>query len=432
MSTENQSGRSADALGAGQPADGPQEPWGLGAKRWVQALVGVGAAVAALRLAAYSQQILLAQTDDPFSEPLIPHVGFAPWAPWNEHTHFFSGAGHLGRAILIALVTAALVEVIKSGMARREALTRYVFFLVFQVFLTWGAFAQSSGDWSSHFQSLFLTHGAGNSYSDHRILEPYLSWLVFTPLAGLLAVELAGWGRGGIEALWRLRSRLWLPILFVAVLGLAVSIPSIDLGDLPKPEWTWLALAALAAFTVAKVRQEVGLGRAAALAPKRSRWWVPALLGGAWILAALAPAITRIWFPPGGGWANLGDVAAFPWTEQAEIRSTTVSILGALVVALAAVGLVELAKIVRIRDFDGSGYGWLVGFQALLLADVLATAASDWSVFFLSLAWPSLSGAGPGIFPGWPWASLLALSAGLALSRRRDLSRAAAWSAGKR
>lgn len=132
------------------------------------------------------------------------------------------------------------------------------------------------------------------------------------------AIAVYRWGRGAIEAWWRQRSKLAMPILLVVVLALAMS-PSwiVDL-ELPRPGWTWLALAALAAFTVAKVRQALGLGRAETLAPPRSRWWLPALLGGAWTLAALAPGIVGIWFPPGGGWANLGNVAAFPWTEQAE------------------------------------------------------------------------------------------------------------------
>jgi hypothetical protein len=391
----------------------------------------------ALLLAGNSQHAVRYLVGIGRGSPVVPFVGEVPWHPPDRYTHFFSGAASLGAALAVALVVAALLEVAKSRLAHREYLAMYLHCTAFQTLVTWAAFSRGAWDWAVHFQSLILTRGSSAGVLD--FVGPRWPWLLFAPVGALATIRLAKRYRqwlfadsriGGAESGRRKRQKVW-----VTILGgtFAVAVLTPWLGDYlvsAPPWWPSLATAALTFFAVvASVRWYWRRSSAASerldcrgIDRAKARRWVSILLGTAWLLAVLTPWLTELWFPPGPTWPQLGNVAEVPWSEQAEPRSSTVELMGALAIALVTIGLVETAKIIRIQTFEGFGFRLLLGFQVILLTDLLVSAVPDWSAFLLSRVLPRSFSVDPAMLPGWPWISLLTLIAILALGRFRDCS----------
>lgn len=388
-------------------------------------------ASAAFLLATYSEEMLRSFVADSDPRPQLPFVGQVPWLPGDEYTHFFSTPASLVPAFAVSMATAGLVEVAKSRLKSRRTLAAYLALLAFQILVAWSAFANRAWDWAIHFESSILTGGSQQPAFTFRSWSPDWPWFSLAPFGAVLAVALAqkywGWlkadsGLGENAADGRRRLKLWITILAGVFLGAVLTPWIVDVVQhfRPWPSLVTLAFAvfALMAAAVGFLKRKISGSEAAWKA--KVGMYVPSLLCCAWLLGALTPWLTNVWFPPDPKWAHLGNVAAIPWSDQTEPRSTTVVLLGALAIGLVAVGLVELAKILRIHTFQGSGYGWLLGFQMVLFLDVLNSAAPDWSSYFLTRIFPASLQVAPDALPNWPWLSLLALTGILAWGRRRD------------
>lgn len=386
-------------------------------------------ASAAFLLATYTKEMLRSYVADSDPQPQLAFVGQVPWLAGDEYTDFFSTPASLVPAFAVAMATAGLVELAKSRLKSRRALAAYLTLLAFQILVAWSAFANRAWDWAFHFESLILTGGSQQPAFMFKSWSPDWPWFSLAPFGAMAALALAQqywrWlktdsGLGKTAAARRLK--VWVTILAGVFLGAALTPWIVDVVQhfRPWPSLVTLALAVFVLMVVAVDLLERKISRSEAVWKARARIYVPSLLCCAWLLGALTPWLTNVWFPPDPKWAHLGNVAAIPWSEQAEPRSTTVVLLGALAIGLVAVGLVELAKILRIHSFQGSGYGWLIGFQLVLFLDVLISAAPDWSSYFLSRILPPSLQVAPDALPSWPWLSLLALTGILAWGWRSD------------
>ena len=334
-----------------------------------------------------------------WESPMIAHISIFPWTPLHPRTHFFSGAAVLGPALAMAAGAALLVEAAKQRMAVRLAghsrfFCAYLALFAFQALVAATAFNRSAWDWSDHLNTLiFRREPVSRTLLN---LEMDWPWTSLIPLGALLVVFLGRW-------YWKWEYRNFLLPAIVLSVSLAVPLVAAWIREdyYAGYLWPWLLAAPAAVFLTEKVA-----GRWPSAAARRDVL-IPLLLCLAWLLVLLTPFLRDLWIPPSPEWPNFGNVAAFPWSEQAEPRSTTVAILGALVIGLAATALVEPVKLLR----AGSGFGWLVLYQLILLIDGAMTAAPDWSAYFLSQIWPACTPCDPAIFPSWPWISLLALFA---------------------